>query len=54
MFLDMPVLAQFSVDSEWYRAQVRSMIVSDSNPAKARAEVTYMDYGNAEILPVSR
>eukprot|EP01068_Selenidium_serpulae_P006230 Selendium_serpulae@DN4319_c0_g1_i14.p1 len=40
------VAAQFSVDNEWYRAQV-AKVSGDS------ADVFYIDYGNTETLPLS-
>lgn len=42
------VAAQFSEDSEWYRARIRR-IDRDAR----RADVIFLDYGNAESLPWS-
>ncbi|KAJ9060508.1 hypothetical protein DSO57_1030164 [Entomophthora muscae] len=40
--------AQFSLDNQWYRAKVRKL-----NGTKS-AEVVYLDFGNAETVPLSR
>lgn len=40
------VAAQFSVDGEWYRARVRR-----NDREAQRADVVFVDYGNAETLP---
>lgn len=40
------VAAKFSADGEWYRARVRR-----NDRENKRAEVVYVDYGNAEALP---
>ncbi|KAB8076479.1 hypothetical protein BDV29DRAFT_86375 [Aspergillus leporis] len=43
------VSAKFSEDGEWYRAKVRR-----NDREKQQAEVVYIDFGNAEVLPWSR
>ncbi|XP_048577826.1 RING finger protein 17 isoform X3 [Nematostella vectensis] len=54
------VCAQFSADNLWYRARVIN-IFSDNNPNvvptidnNISVEVTYMDFGNTEWLPLTR
>ena len=51
---------QFTVDNQWYRARVVN-VLSPSNPTRYPTlenglcvEVTYIDYGNNEWIPVSR
>lgn len=43
------VAAQFSADNEWYRAKVRRV-----DREGKKVDVTYMDYGNAETLPLAK
>ncbi|KAF7589943.1 hypothetical protein BBP40_003482 [Aspergillus hancockii] len=43
------VAAKFTEDGEWYRAKVRR-----NDREKQQAEVVYIDFGNAEVLPWSR
>ncbi|KAL2820467.1 hypothetical protein BDW59DRAFT_116465 [Aspergillus cavernicola] len=43
------VAAKFTEDGEWYRAKVRR-----NDREKQQAEVTYIDFGNSEVLPWSR
>lgn len=43
------VAAKFTEDNEWYRAKVRR-----NDREKQQAEVVYIDFGNAEVLPWSR
>lgn len=42
-------LGQFSSDNKWYRVEVK--IVMEEEKA---ALVTYIDYGNKEVLPFAR
>jgi staphylococcal nuclease domain-containing protein 1 len=43
------VAAQFSADKEWYRAKVRRV-----DREGKKVDVTYLDYGNGETLPLSK
>jgi staphylococcal nuclease domain-containing protein 1 len=43
------VSARFSEDNEWYRARIRR-----NDRENKTAEVTYIDYGNSEMIPWSR
>ncbi|CAB5297965.1 unnamed protein product [Rhizophagus irregularis] len=43
------VSAQFTEDNRWYRAKIRKVI-----PDSKSAEVIYVDYGNSEMIPLSR
>ncbi|KIV91408.1 hypothetical protein PV10_05951 [Exophiala mesophila] len=43
------VAGKFTVDNEWYRAKVRR-VDRDSK----KVDVTYIDYGNSEMIPWSR
>ena len=52
--------SQFTVDNQWYRARVVN-VLSASNSTRYPTlenglcvEVTYIDYGNNEWIPVSR
>lgn len=45
------VLAEFSRDHNWYRARVRKLVDAEK---ETRAEVFYIDYGNSEVLPLSK
>jgi len=41
------VVAQFTIDDQWYRAQI-------INEQGKNYEVKYLDYGNREVLPLNR
>lgn len=41
------VVAKFSVDNQWYRAKIDSVI-------RDKAEVTFIDYGNKEVVEASK
>ena len=43
--------AQFTEDDAWYRARITEMKTQGDTP---QAHVIYVDFGNNEILPVSR
>ncbi|KAL4896025.1 hypothetical protein BDV59DRAFT_171853 [Aspergillus ambiguus] len=43
------VAAKFTEDNDWYRAKVRR-----NDRDNSQAEVTYIDFGNSEVLPWSR
>ena len=42
------ILAQYSADEHWYRAQVVSF-----DPAAGSAEVLFVDYGNCDSVPLT-
>ncbi len=42
---DLICAAQFSVDSQWYRAMVIDL------PGSQSVSVQYVDFGNTEVLP---
>ena len=48
------MLAQFNNDSRWYRARVLTFEVNEEDPLQSQVEVMYVDYGNSEIIPLSR
>ncbi|CAI2177546.1 18398_t:CDS:10 [Funneliformis geosporum] len=43
------VSAQFTGDDQWYRAKIRRVI-----PESKSVEVIYIDYGNSEVIPLTR
>ncbi|XP_070568958.1 RING finger protein 17-like isoform X2 [Ptychodera flava] len=43
---------QFSHDKMWYRARIRTVLENETD--EERVEVLYVDYGNIEIVPLSR
>jgi Tudor domain len=45
---EMPVAAKFSEDDIWYRAEVTDLMEGSC------IKVLYVDYGNEEVLPISR
>ncbi|XP_076358690.1 RING finger protein 17-like isoform X2 [Tachypleus tridentatus] len=44
-YIGMAVVGKFSVDKNWYRAEVISL------PGDSKVEVRYVDFGNTEVLP---
>ncbi|KAJ1970507.1 hypothetical protein H4R35_005824, partial [Dimargaris xerosporica] len=48
--------AQFTVDDQWYRARVVAMPTSNqtTTAGPTTVHVYYLDYGNSEVLPVTR
>ncbi|XP_023243229.1 tudor domain-containing protein 1-like [Centruroides sculpturatus] len=46
--IGMICVAQYSLDKQWYRAQIISL------PGSAKVEVFYVDFGNTEILPYKK
>jgi len=43
------VAAKFSVDDNWYRAEVLRIITSKEKPDEKEYELRYVDYGNTEV-----
>ena len=48
------VLARYTLDENWYRGRVLSIVTDDENPTSQKAEVFYVDYGNTEMMPLNR
>ena len=51
------VLARYGRDNMWYRARVLKCIDAEpltAKPSKPMFEVLYLDYGNKEVIPLSR
>ncbi|XP_077977103.1 RING finger protein 17-like [Glandiceps talaboti] len=47
--------SQYNVDRHWYRARVKSIVdTNDNDSGEEMVEVVYVDYGNTEIVPISR
>ncbi|KAJ9579969.1 hypothetical protein L9F63_004352, partial [Diploptera punctata] len=47
-------IVQFYQDKKWYRARVRSIHPSTDPKSEDMADILYVDYGNAEVVPLSR
>ncbi len=46
------VLAKYHFDENWYRAGVANVVIdSTCTPPQLKAEVYYIDYGNADVVP---
>ena len=48
------VLARYTLDENWYRGRVLSIVTDDENTPSQKAEVFYVDYGNTEMMPFNR
>ncbi|XP_066994116.1 RING finger protein 17 isoform X2 [Anabrus simplex] len=47
-------IVQFDADKNWYRARVKKVFPNVSELEEEKIEVLYIDYGNTEIVPISR
>ena len=55
MFSDDYVLAQYSVDNQWYRGRIKDVVQHDVNDfSKTVVEVAYFDFGNTEQTSLDR
>ena len=48
------VLARYTLDENWYRGRVMSVITDDESSSREKAEVFYVDYGNTELMSLDR
>ena len=48
------VLARYTLDENWYRGRVMSVVTDDESSSQEKAEVFYVDYGNTELMPIDR
>ena len=56
LYSDDIVLAQYSIDKEWYRARIKNVLNEDpgADLDEVNVEVVYIDYGNKEVQMASR